>query len=118
MTPFQLLAIAALAALTARDLAGLAAAPQGRGLRAARAVTWAAAAAAIAAPGAVQAVAVALGIHRGADLVAYAAILGALWAGFTLWAGQVRLERQLTEVVRALALSGARRGGDGQPGAP
>jgi hypothetical protein len=113
MTLFQVLAVSVLAALVAWEVFLL----LRRGWRGAfpvvRTVVWLAAALAIAFPMAVQTVAVWLGIGRGADVVLYVSVLGFLGLAFYLYARQIRLHRQLTEVVRHLAIQDARRGGPG-----
>ena len=65
---------------------------------------WIAAAVAIARPNLTMTVAHALGIDRGADLVFYCAILSAFGAFFIVFIRFRRLEQNLTEVVRQLAI--------------
>jgi small membrane protein len=76
-----------------------------------RVATWTAAAVAIADPDLVQDVALALGIGRGADVVLYFFVLIVLGTAFAFYSRYVRLQRQLTQVVRHMAIQEARRGG-------
>jgi hypothetical protein len=75
----------------------------------ARLLVWSATAVAVAWPGVVQWVAVALGIGRGADVVLYGFVLVFLAGSFALYARIVRLEGQLTQLVRRLAIAEAER---------
>jgi hypothetical protein len=52
-----------------------------------------------------------LGIGRGADLVLYAFALGLIGVSFYFYSRYVSLQRQVTEIVRRMAVEGARRGG-------
>ena len=70
----------------------------------------AAAAIAIARPDLPQLAASTLGINRGADLVMYLLCLSFLVLSFYFYARYVRLQRQVTEVIRHLAIQEARRG--------
>jgi hypothetical protein len=72
-----------------------------------RALVWAGAALAIYDPDLTSILANAVGIQRGADLVVYVFILVAVAVAFYLYSSNVRLERQLTEVVRHLAIRNA-----------
>lgn len=76
-----------------------------------RFVVWLTAAAAIYNPGLPSWVAAALGIGRGTDLVLYVFVLAFLVVSFRFYAQGVKLQRQLTQVVRHVAISEARRGG-------
>lgn len=60
--------------------------------------------------------AVAVGIHRGADLMLYTAVLAGLVGFFLVYRRFRRMERQLTLVVRELALRPAAKPGDPAPG--
>ena len=75
-----------------------------------RAVIWLAAATAIGFPNITQHIANAAGIDRGADLVFYAFVLAFLGTTFYFYGRHVKAERQLTELVRQLALERAQRG--------
>ncbi len=70
---------------------------------------WLAAATAIAAPDVTSVVARLLGIKRGADLVFYCAILGGMVGFFLLYVRFRRMETQITELVRYLAITDARQ---------
>jgi len=76
-----------------------------------RFVVWLAAAVAIYNPGLPSWVANQLGIDRGADLVLYAFALAFLAVSFHFYAQGVKLQRQLTQVVRHVAISEAEKGG-------
>jgi hypothetical protein len=65
---------------------------------------WIAAAVAIAKPSITAVIAHALGIGRGADLVFYCSILGMLVAFFLVYTRFKRLEREITRLVRHLAI--------------
>jgi hypothetical protein len=65
---------------------------------------WVAAALAIAKPSITAVIAHALGIGRGADLVFYCSILGMLVAFFLVYTRFKRLEREITRLVRHLAI--------------
>ena len=65
---------------------------------------WVAAAVAIAKPSITAVIAHALGIGRGADLVFYCSILGMLVAFFLVYTRFKRMEREITRLVRHLAI--------------
>ncbi len=65
---------------------------------------WIAAAVAIAKPSITAVIAHALGIGRGADLVLYCSILGMLIAFFLVYTRFKRLDREITRLVRHLAI--------------
>ena len=65
---------------------------------------WIAAAVAIAWPEMIGAIARGLGIGRGADLVLYLAILAMVLGFFAVYVRMRRMERELTKIVRELAL--------------
>jgi hypothetical protein len=69
---------------------------------------WALAAAALAVPDATTRFARLLGIGRGADVVLYCAVLVGLFVAFRLSLAQRRIERQMTVLVREVALRDAR----------
>lgn len=79
------------------------------------ALVWLAAAVAIARPDLTVIVARSLGIARGADLVSYVAILSGLAGFFVVYLRLRHVEAVLTDVVRELALRGARRPDDETP---
>ena len=109
MTLFQVLSISALIVLLAREVRGLWRMPssQSRWLRAA---VWLLAAGAIARPDCIQLLAESVGINRGADLVFYLFVLAFLGASFYFYSRMVRLQRQLTCLVRVQAIQEARLG--------
>jgi small membrane protein len=83
-----------------------------------RCLVWIAAAVAIYSPDLVQDVATAIGIHRGTDAVLYLFVLLFLVTSFYFYWQKVLLQRQITLLVRHLALREARRGADiAAPGA-
>jgi small membrane protein len=110
MNFFQPLMLPVLAAALGVELVGLVRKPAVRRLRLLRAAVWAVAAVAIANPEVPQAVANRIGIGRGADLVLYLFVLAFLGVSFYFYSGYIRLQGQLTEVVRHLAIQDARRG--------
>ncbi len=110
MTLFQFLSLSGLLLLLARELKGGLRPHSLRLTRGLRAVVWLAAALAIARPDWIQSLADAVGIHRGADLVFYVFVLAFLGASFFFYSRLVRMQRQMTQMVRHLALQEARRG--------
>ncbi len=113
MTAFQIFAISILVVLTVWELRGLWRRPSALGLPMIRIAVWISAVVAIANPGLVQRVADTLGIGRGANLVSYLFSLAFLATSFYFYSRYVRLERQITELVRHIALAQARREHDG-----
>jgi small membrane protein len=120
MSWFQILALSALGMLVLSDLLTVPSARGSRLLKLSRMGVWLAAGVAIAIPDIIQRLARLVGIDRGADLVLYLFILTFLWVSFYFYSRYVRLQRQLTELVRQMALRGAceghPRGGSGMPG--
>jgi small membrane protein len=113
MTPFQVLSLSVLAYLFGREVVGWWRGWPQPGRRV-RALIWLAAAVAIAWPfGTVQLVAEALGVGRGTDLVLYLFGLLFLATSFYFYSRFVRVQRQVTELVRHLAIQEAREGGSG-----
>lgn len=109
MTAFQIVAVvltSGLAAVTAA--AALRRRPWRWGLLP-WAALWVVAAAAIARPEATTALAQLVGIGRGADVVLYCAVLGGIVVAFRLTQAQRRLQRELTLLVRALAIAQGER---------
>jgi hypothetical protein len=104
MSVFQWLAIGFLGALVAWEIRNWlrGGRPGGAGLL--RCLVWLAAAAAIARPDWVQKVAEQIGVGRGADVVLYLFVLAFLATSFYFYSRCVRLQRQLTQVVRHIAL--------------
>ncbi|MGL4422224.1 MAG: DUF2304 family protein, partial [Gemmataceae bacterium] len=100
MNTFQILAIAGLAVLFARDLFGFARTSGQTVFRLMRCVVWVAAAVAIRRPDWVQEIAFMMGIGRGADAILYGFVLAFLWVSFWQYSQYLRLQRDLTQVVR------------------
>lgn len=112
MSVFQRLALAGLAILWLRDIYTVL---RGRGLTRLlllRCCVWLTAAAAIACPNLVQMAAEILGVGRGADVVLYVFVLAFVGVSFYFYARYVRLQRQISQLVRHIALREACRGGD------
>lgn len=80
-----------------------------------RCFVWVAAGVTIADPALVQGLASAVGIGRGADAVLYLFVLSFLATTFYFYSQKVALQRQVTVLVRHLAIREAARGPDGQP---
>jgi hypothetical protein len=114
MSTFQLLAVGTLLALVCRDVLGYFRRPTGSAWRLLRAGVWVLAGGAILNPLLVQSAAELLGIGRGADAVLYLSVLVFLWVSFALYARQLRLERQITQIVRHVAIHEATPGGAGE----
>ena len=110
MNPFQWITLSALALLMLRDGAGLLLrVPSFRRDRLIRWLVWAAAFVAIYNPALTSEAANAIGIQRGTDLVLYLFVLAFLGTAFYFYAQYTRLHRQLTDVVRHLAIQEARQ---------
>ncbi len=110
MNPFQWITLSALALLMLRDGAGLLfRVPSFRRDRLLRWLVWAAAFVAIYNPALTSEAANAIGIQRGTDLVLYLFVLAFLGTAFYFYAQYTRLHRQLTDVVRHLAIQEARQ---------
>jgi len=88
-----------------------------RGFWLTRCLVWIAAGTTIADPRIVQWVATAIGITRGTDLVLYLFVLLFLVSSFYFYWQKVALQRQITLLVRHLAIREATRGAD-DPSAP
>ena len=112
LTPFQKLALPALIALLVLEVLSSRRDPAVRWARWLRALVWLAAAVAIAWPVLTQRLADALGIGRGTDLVLYLFGLAFLGAAFYFYSRLVRMQRQITQLVRQTAIQEARRGAD------
>lgn len=109
MNLFQWIALPVLACLCILDFVGW---MRGHGwwnVRLLRALAWLASALAIYDPDRLTWVASFLGIHRGADLVLYLFALGLVGAVFFFYGRYVRLQRQLTDLARHIAIQEARR---------
>lgn len=117
MNAFQWITLPMLGLLLVRDgLALVARRPSFRRDRLVRWAVWAAALVAIANPELTSWAANAIGIQRGTDLVLYLFVLAFLGTAFYFYSQSVRLHRQLTDVVRHLAIREARN--TGEPGGP
>ena len=114
MSVFQYVAIAVLGSLTLRELIVSFVRSRGRGMRLARMTVWGTATAAIVNPGLPQWVADLLGIGRGADVVLYLFVLAFLWVSFFLYSCHLRVQRQVTQLARHIAIREAERS---EPGA-
>jgi len=110
MSPFQWLALSGLGLLLLRELNSLRHWRVVRGPWLVRCLTWVSAAAAIVRPQFVQRLAEVIGVGRGADAVLYLVTLAFLFASFYFYSRYVRIQRQMTQVVRHLAIQEARRG--------
>jgi hypothetical protein len=110
LSGFQLLALVFLAVNLLLDIRREVKGMGHRGLRWLRILVWLIAAFAIWRPDSVTQVAHWLGIGRGADVVLYVFVLAFLATSFYWYSQHVLLQRQLTEIVRHLALKEARQG--------
>lgn len=110
MNLFQWLTVPPLAALAVIDLfRSVFGRPRFRGDLVLRTVIWAAGAVAIADPMLTVRVAHAIGIERGTDLVVYSFALAFLGTTFYFYSRSVRMQREITAVVRHLAIQEAER---------
>src|SRR5438477_10628428 len=110
MTTFQIGAISILALLFLRELLEVRKDAVLHRVHWLRSLIWLAAAVAIAFPNWVQATAQAVGISRGADFVFYLFVLAFLGVTFFFYARHIRTQRQITQLVRCLAIREARPG--------
>jgi hypothetical protein len=110
MNLFQWLSITFLAGLLAWEITWFARGRVLRGPWIVRCCVWLTAALLIAYPQLAQDVATAVGINRGTDLLLYVFVLGFLALAFYVYSRYVKLQRELTEVVRHVAVREARRG--------
>ncbi len=78
-----------------------------------RTCLWLAAAAAVYHPNMLTKISKTIGIERGTDLVLYLSVFAFLASCFYFYARCIRLERQITKLVRHIALNEAEQG-DGQ----
>ena len=115
MTYFQVLCLVFLGLLLLAELAGWLRAGGNWKLRLLRCGAWVLTAVAIARPEWIGMAAAAIGIGRGADLVLYLFVLAFLVLSFYFYAKYLRLQRQITELVRQQAIREAQRGGDRSP---
>jgi hypothetical protein len=110
MNTFQWVTIPVLSVLLVREFIGFIRQSTSRITRLVRCIVWAGAITAIANPAIPQIIAESVGITRGADLVFYLFVLAFLGTSFTYYANHVRLQRQVTDLVRHLAILEAQRG--------
>ena len=110
MNLFQQLALSGLAILLVLELIRLRHGALGRRAWMVRSLILAATAAAIARPGLTQDVAEMIGIGRGADVVLYASVLALIGVSFYFYTRTTHLQRQLTAIVRHIAIDGAQQG--------
>jgi Flp pilus assembly protein TadD len=109
MTVFQGLSVLALGSLLLRELLLVILRRGPQRPRWFRSAVWLVALVAILCPDRVTAVALFLGIKRGADLVSYLAILAMLGLAFYGYSCYVRLQSQVTSLARILAILQARQ---------
>jgi small membrane protein len=112
LSGFQILALAFLAVNLLLDVRREFKGMGHRGLRWFRILIWLTAGFAIWRPDSVTQLAHLLGIGRGADVVLYVFVLAFLATSFYWYSQHVIIQRQLTEIVRHLALKEARQGGE------
>jgi hypothetical protein len=116
MNLFQWITLPLLTGLMAVELAALWRGRSRRTMGLFRCLAWLAAALAIAHPEWTTDAANLLGVHRGTDLVLYFFAMGFLGTTLYFYASQVRLRRELTEMVRHVAIREARRGSSSREG--
>jgi len=107
---FQIIALSALAGAVVAEIWSVFRRAGQPKMRAVRVLVLVAAGCAIGLPHITTDVARWVGIGRGADLVVYLFILATVVAGFSLYARCVRLERQITAIVRWQAIHAAECG--------
>ena len=112
LTTFQIIAVIAGGLVVAATLAAAASHAMEWRTAFAWCVLWVAAVAAILRPAVTVGIAHFLGIGRGADLVFYCGILGMLLGFFAVYVRIKRLERQITRLVRVLAIRDAEEQGE------
>jgi len=108
LTPFQWLSIFTLALLIVRELRMVNREPAQIRRKLAQSLVWITAAAAILAPDVVTRTAELVGIRRGADLVLYVVALAFMATSFYFYSRYLNLQRQITDLVRHLAIQEAR----------
>lgn len=109
MNPFQDLAVALLLLVTAAEWVRVVHHALPWPGPAFRTLIWLTACVLILTPDSLTYLANALGINRGADLLLYGLTLAFLFMSFLLYARIVQLRRQVTELVRHLALTRPQR---------
>jgi hypothetical protein len=116
LNPFQTLSLTILAGLLVLEVFGLRRDPGSRRVRWVRILVWLAAGVAITWPGLTTDLANLLGIGRGADLVFYLFGLVFLGVSFFFYSRLVRLQRQITQLIRDTAIREARYGDESATG--
>ena len=111
MSVFQILALSGLTLIALGELVRRRRGGLSGGTWLVRMAVWLAAAAAVAQPSLLQQLANLLGIGRGADVLLYLLVFAFFGTAFFLYSRTVRLQRQLTQLVRIHAIAAARRGG-------
>lgn len=111
MTLFQTLALLFLTTTVLMEIRAVLRGQLGTAAFLARALVWVVAALAISRPDLVQSLANLLGIGRGADVILYAFALLFLLVSFYFYSRYIQLQRQVTALVRHLAIAEAQRGG-------
>lgn len=112
MTPFQWIAVSCLSVLLIWEFAVFWRGRTSKQISLLRSLVWIAAAVTIVDPNIVQRLAVSIGIGRGADVILYLFVLAFLASSFYFYSRYVRLQRQMTQLVRHLAIREARRGSE------
>src|SRR5262245_45616081 len=111
MNTFQWVTLTCVGLVLLREVLSFGRGSVSRGLRLFRVGAAVLVGVAIANPRLPQHLATAVGIDRGADLVFYCFVLAFLVVSFYFYSRYVRLQRQLTEVVRHIAIRESTRGG-------
>lgn len=109
MTTFQWLSLGSLALVLVWELVMRAVGRSNWRVALVRCGVWIAAAIAITRPDLMQSLANRIGIRRGADLLVYLLALTFLATTFFLYSRYVRLERQVVQLVRELAILDAKK---------
>ncbi|MFI4876373.1 MAG: DUF2304 domain-containing protein [Blastopirellula sp. JB062] len=112
MTPFQWLAITFILVAACYELANIRQQRAVRMVALFRGVIWFIAALAILFPNQIGRLAILVGIGRGADVILYSFVLVFMATTFYFYSRYLRLQRQITDVVRYLAIQEASRGSD------
>ncbi len=110
MSPFQWIALPTLACLLLGEIV-LRLSGRSHGLAwIVRSCLWLMAGVAIYYPNALTTISKTIGIDRGTNLVLYLLVFAVLAISFYFYARSVRLERQLTQVIRHIAIKEAQHG--------
>ncbi len=110
MTLFQWIALTFLVGMLLWEFIAFGRGRTTKGASLLRTLVWLAAAIAIAFPNLTQKVADVLGIYSGANVVLYLFVLAFLATSFYFYSRQVRLQRQITQLVRHIAIREAQFG--------